>query len=52
MEGIVQLFQLLLKVVLSPPVILRPRAAVLCPHCGKPMALLAIRVKHMTALLC
>ena len=52
MEGMVQLLQLLLKVVLSPPVMPRPSPAVLCPHCGKPVALLAIRVKPMTALLC
>ena len=52
MEGMVQLFQLLLKVVLSPPVMPRPSPAVLCPHCGKPMDLLAIRVKPMMPLLC
>jgi hypothetical protein len=52
MEGIVQLLQLLLKVVLSPPVMPRPSPKVLCPHCGKQMDLLSICVKHMTALLC
>ena len=52
MEGMVQLFQLLLKVVFSPPVMPRPRLVVLCTHCGEPLALLAIRVKHITALLC
>ena len=32
-KGMVQLLQLLLKVVLSPPVMPKPRPAVLCPHC-------------------
>ena len=35
-KGMVQLLQLLLMMVLSPPVMPRPRPAVLCPHCGKP----------------
>ena len=51
-KGMVQLLQLLLKVVLSPPVMPRPKPAGLCPHGGKPMALLAIRLKPTTSLLC
>ena len=54
MEGMVQLLQLLLKVVLSPPVMPRPRPAVLCPLLpdANGPADNPRRVKPMPALLC
>jgi hypothetical protein len=51
-KQLVQLLQLLLRVVLPPPIEPRPRPAVLCPHCGVAMRILAVRVKHLSPLLC
>jgi len=51
-KQLVQLLQLLLRVVLPPPMEPRPRPAVLCPHCGVAMTILAVRVKHLSPLLC
>jgi hypothetical protein len=51
-QKLVHLLQLLLKVVLPPPVEPKPRSAVLCPHCGTAMTILAVRVKEHTPLLC
>jgi len=51
-KQLVQLLQLLLRVVLPPPIEPRPRPAVLCPHCGVAMTILAVRVKHLSPLLC
>jgi hypothetical protein len=49
-KQLVQLLQLLLKVVLPPAVEPRPRAAVCCPHCRAPMTILAVRVKNQPLL--
>ena len=51
-KQLVQLLQLLLGVVLPPPIEPRLRPAVLCPHCGAAMAVLAVRVKHLSPLFC
>jgi hypothetical protein len=51
-KQLVQLLQLLLRVVLPLPMEPRPRPAVLCPHCGVAMTILAVRVKHLSPLLC
>jgi hypothetical protein len=51
-KQLVQLLQRLLRVVLPPPMEPRPRPAVLCPHCGVAMTILAVRVKHLSPLLC
>lgn len=49
-KQLVQLLQLLLRVVLPPRVEPRPRAPVCCPHCGVAMNILAVRVKHQPLL--
>jgi hypothetical protein len=51
-KKLVQLLQLLLRVVLPPSVEPKPRSAVLCPHCGTAMTILAVRVREQTPLLC
>lgn len=51
-KRLVQLLQLLLRVVLPPPVEPRPKPVLLCPHCGTAMTILAVRVKEQTPLLC
>lgn len=49
-KQLVQLLQLLLRVVLPPAVEPRPRPPVCCPHCRAPMTILAVRVKNQTLL--
>lgn len=49
-KQLVQLLQLLLRVVLPPPVEPRPRPPVCCPHCDVAMPILAVRVKHQPLL--
>ena len=51
-KRLIQLLQLLLHVIPQPPKQRREKPPVLCPLCGHAMALLAIRVKTPTPLLC
>lgn len=45
-KQLVRLLHLLLRVLLSPPVVPRARTPVCCPHRGAAMTILAVRVKH------
>jgi hypothetical protein len=49
-KQLVQLLQLLLRVVLPLAVEPRPRPPVCCPHCRAPMTILAVRVKNQPLL--
>jgi len=49
-KQLVRLLQLLLRVVLSPPVVPKPRTPVCCPHRGAAMTILAVRAKHQPLL--